>query len=87
MLLDIQLYISRKNQEDQVLDYDIVPIQTGKGQQLAAVRRKETSEGLSQGDRDFSDVDMVEILAIADNEQELHKRVRQQNRKKIFGIF
>lgn len=69
------------------MDYEIVPIETGKGQQLAAVRRKETSEGLSQGDRDFSNGDMVEILAIADTEQELHERVRQRNRKKIFGIF
>ncbi len=61
------------------MDYEIVPVQTGKGQQLAAVRRKEPSEGRSQGDRDYSDSDMAEILAIADTEQELHERVRQRN--------
>ncbi len=69
------------------MDYEIVPIQTGKGQQLAAVRRRQPSEWQSQGDRDYSDSDMAEILAIADNEQELHERVRKLSRKKIFGIF
>ncbi len=69
------------------MDYEIVPIQTGKGQQLAAVRQKQPNEWQNQGDRDFSDSEMAEILAIADNEQELHERVRKRNRKKIFGIF
>lgn len=69
------------------MDYEIVSIQTGKGQQLAAIRRNLPSEGQSQGGWDNSDSDMAEILAIADNEQELHERVRKQSRKKIFGIF
>jgi hypothetical protein len=75
------------NQEDRILDYEIVPVQTGKGQQCAAVRRKQWNEGQNQGDRDFSDSDMTEILAIANNEQELHEKVQKRSRKKVFGII
>lgn len=69
------------------MDYEIIPVQVGKGQQLAAVRRKQPQEGNSQGDRNLMDNDMAEILAIADNEQELHDKVKNLSRKKLFGIF
>ena len=74
-------------QEDCILDYEVVPVQTGSGQKLAAVQRNRKDEGQDKGDRNFDNNSLAEILAIADNEHELHEKVKKLSRKKFLGIF
>lgn len=72
------------------MDYEVISIVTGKGKQLAAVRKNGGSEGQQEmhGRNTTGQPYLGDVLAIGDSEQELHEKVTAiTQRKKFLGIF